>query len=479
MAKPAAGSLSATAATGVVGVTGAAGGASVKSSHGVTNAATVTGVAVKGASANLARALSAAAAALGAVRAGQALDEALARATQALPPPERAAAQDIAYHACRCLNLLDALAGGLMKKPNPLADDLLRVSLSELISHPDRAHTIVDQAVSASASRTALKPLVNGVLRTYLREAATRLAAARRSEAVRLQYPQWWITRVRTAWPQQWESILAAGNTHAPMTLRVNRRCGSAEQYARELEQANIAAERVGTDAFRLARPQPAARLPGFAEGRVSVQDLGAQCAASLLDVHAGMRVLDACAAPGGKTAHILERTDCEVIALDRDAARLGVVQANLQRLHLIAQCRAADAAALDTWWDGAHFDRVLLDTPCTASGVIARHPDGKWLKRESDIVQLAREQARLLATLWRVLKPGGKLLYATCSVFPGENQQQIDSFLSTHPDARPGNLRFDDDAPLDRVDGQLLPGPAHGGFFYALLEKDRAAALE
>ena len=320
---------------------------------------------------------------------------------------------------------------------------------------------------------------MNGVLRTYLREADTRLAAARRNEAVRLQYPQWWIKRVRAAWPQQWESILAAGNTHAPMTLRVNRRCGSAEHYASELEQANIAAERVGADAFRLARPQPAARLPGFAEGRVSVQDLGAQCAASLLDARAGMRVLDACAAPGGKTAHIIERADCAVIALDRDAARLGVVQANLQHLHLVAQCRVADAAALDTWWDGTHFDRVLLDTPCTASGVIARHPDGKWLKRESDIVQLAREQARLLATLWRVLKPGGKLLYATCSVFPGENQQQIDHFLSTHPDARPGNLRFDDAAPLDRVDGQLLPGPAHGGFFYALLQKDRAAALE
>ena len=425
-------------------------------------------------SGSLSVALRVASEALACVRGGQALDEALLMIGPGLSAPDRAAAQDIAYTACRRFNLLDALAAALMKKPNPPVDFLLRAALSELIAHPARAHTIVDQAVTAASdiANGAFKPLVNGVLRSFLRDHDAQLTQANSTEAIRLGYPQWWIDRVRAAWPAHWEALLDAGNQRAPMTLRANLKRGTVEQLQSVLTAAGIAAHRTGESAVTLDKPQAAARIPGFAEGRVSVQDLGAQQAAQLLGTETGMRVLDACAAPGGKTAHILERTDCNLTALDRDVTRLDTVRANLLRLGLVASCRAADAAKLDTWWDGARFDRVLLDAPCTASGVIARHPDGKWLKRARDIAQLARLQAQLLAALWQVLKPGGKLLYATCSVFPEENTRQIDAFVSAHPDARLLSPSFDTAYPLLCLGGQLLPSPHHGGFYYALLEK-------
>lgn len=446
-------------------------------------------------SGNLAVALSAAAAALVQVARGTALDRALETASQGLVGPERAAAQDIAYTACRRLNLLDALATRLMKKPNPSVDYLVRVALSELIDHaPERAHVIVDQAVNAAVhmAHGAFKGLVNGVLRSFLREQETLLRELRADDALRLAYPRWWIDRMRLAWPVQWESILQHGNHPPAMTLRVNLRRGSVEAYAATLDAAGIAARRTGPVALTLDHAMPVARLPGFAEGDVSVQDLGAQCAAHILGdagiVYPGqradngtpLRVLDACAAPGGKTAHLLESMHCVVTALDKDAARLGTIRANLDRLGLNADCRAADAADLDAWWDGAPFDLVLLDAPCTASGVVSRHPDGKWLKRVADVTQLARVQQRLLDALWRVLKPGGKLLYATCSLFPEENTRQVDAWLSTHPDAKQLALPVSGAAlrvvapefPLQWIDGQLLPGPQHDGFFYALVTK-------
>ncbi|HEY4373496.1 MAG TPA: 16S rRNA (cytosine(967)-C(5))-methyltransferase RsmB [Burkholderiales bacterium] len=427
--------------------------------------------------ANLSRAFLPAAHALECVAHGQALDEAL-REQQAGSGgdgiAERAAAQDIAYTACRRLNLLDALAAQLLAKPNPAFNGLVRVALSELIDHPQRAHVIVDQAVTAAAQlkRGAFKGVVNAVLRRFLRERDALLAQCLRDEALRLQYPAWWIARVRAAWPQEAEAVLQAGNQRPPMTLRVNPRRGTVEGYLAELQAGDIAAERTGSQALLLARPMPAARLPGFAAGRVSVQDLGAQAAAHLLDVQNGMRVLDACAAPGGKTAHILELADCDVLALDRDAGRLNSVDENLARLGLAARSAAADAADPDAWWDGTPFDRVLLDAPCTASGIIRRHPDGKWLKRATDVGHLAAEQHRLLDALWQVLRPGGKLLYATCSVFPEENARQIEAFLSAHPKAR--LLDADLPAPysLDFSHGQLLPDDRHDGFYYALLEK-------
>lgn len=428
--------------------------------------------------ANLSRALLPAARALECVAHGQALDEALREQHVGGGgedgTAERAAAQDIAYTACRRLNLLDALAAQLLAKPNPAFDSLVRVALSELIDHPQRAHVIVDQAVTAASElkRGAFKGVVNAVLRRFLRERDALLAQCLRDDALRLQYPAWWIARVRAAWPQEAETVLQAGNQHPPMTLRVNRRRGTVEDYLAQLEADGTAAERIGPEALLLARPMPAARLPGFGAGRVSVQDAGAQAATHLLDVKNGMRVLDACAAPGGKTAHLLELADCDVLALDRDRERLRSVDENLARLGLIARSTAADAADPQAWWDGTPFDRVLLDAPCTASGIIRRHPDGKWLKRASDLDHLAAEQRRLLEALWQVLRPGGKLLYATCSVFPEENARQIEAFLSAHPKAR--LLDADLPAPysLDLRHGQLLPDERHDGFYYALLEK-------
>ena len=426
-------------------------------------------------SGNLGTALTIAGAALGEVAAGHALDDSLRAAPGAGgTPADRAAAQDIAYTACRQLNLLDALAGQLLAKANPAIDGLVRAALSELIAHPERAHTIVDQAVTASADlkRGAFKGVINAVLRRFLRERDALLEQARKDEAVRLTYPAWWITRVRNAYPRDWEAILAAGNGRPAMTLRVNLRATSLAQYAATLQAAGLAHTQTGPQALCLDKPMPVARLPGYAEGLVSVQDLGAQCAAPLLDVHDGMRVLDACAAPGGKTAHLLEAAACAVTALDRDAQRLQSVADNLARLCLNTapglQLTAADAADLPAWWDGVPYDRVLLDAPCTASGIVRRHPDGKWLKRASDIKNLAGEQQRLLNALWQVLRPGGKLLYATCSIFPEENARHIGAFLSTHAEAR----LLAPDLPLDHRDGQLLPKEQHDGFFYALLEK-------
>ena len=465
-------------------------------------------------SGNLALALAAAAAALTRVAQGRPLDLALEQAfdeagANGLGGPERAAAQDIAYTACRRLNLLDALAARLMKKPNPAIDGLVRAALSQLIDHaPQRAHLIVDQAVTAAAgiANGAFKGLVNGVLRSFLREQDALLRELRGDEGLRLAYPRWWIERVRNAWPAQWEAILVQGNQPPPMTLRVNLRRTTVAAYAAQLAAAGIVARRTGPVALTLERPMPMARLPGFAAGEVSVQDLGAQWAAHFLSAAAASanahqprascpRVLDACAAPGGKTAHLLESFDCDVTALDSDVLRLGAVRANLARLGLEAQCRAADAADLAAWWDGTRFDLVLLDAPCTASGVVSRHPDGKWVKRAGDAAKLKRVQQRLLDALWQVLKPGGTLLYATCSLFPEENTGQLDAWLNRHPDARQVDARpldahrpalpvagraSDTAAEVDGapwlpsvwIGGQLLPGPRHGGFFYALIEK-------
>jgi len=256
-----------------------------------------------------------------------------------------------------------------------------------------------------------------------------------------------------------------AGNTHPPMCLRVNARRAALADVAVELDAAGIASRRVGSVALLLDKPLPVERLPGFAAGRISVQDAGAQRAAAWLGLRDGQRVLDACAAPGGKSAHILESAAVSLLALDVDAGRCADVTRNLARLGLAARVQAADCAELQTWWDGAPFDRILADVPCTASGIARRHPDIKWLRRAADLGAFAQRQARILDALWRTLAPDGKLLYVTCSVFPEENGAVIDAFVARTPGARR--------APLpDAAAAQLLPGAEHDGFFYALLEK-------
>ncbi len=426
-------------------------------------------------SANLGIAIRAAGEALAAVARGRALDDALRLGASGLAAAERAAAQSIAYGAVRRLNLLDALATSLLKRPNPKIDFIIRAALSELLDHPARAHTVVDQSVAAleGSKHHALRGVVNGVLRTFLREKSARLERANRSEAIRHALPQWWLDRLRQDWPERWQSIVEAGNQPPAMTLRVNRRRASVASCQQQLRAAGIACEQTGPDALTLARPQPLASLPGYAAGELSAQDAGAQWAAHLLDVNPGMRVLDACAAPGGKAAHILEQCECNLLALDKDAERLRPTLANFERLGLSASIQAADAAVLDSWWNGTPFDRILLDAPCTASGVIARHPDGKWLKRPADMENLARLQRTLLDALWRVLRPGGKLLYATCSVFQTENVRQIETFVKSHADASSMALVFDQRFAPAHVNGQLFPDAQQGGFYYALLAKD------
>ncbi len=379
------------------------------------------------------------------------------------------AVQDLVYGALREYGRGDAvlarLVRGALKDVEVRA--LLLCALRALRRDRAAAHTVVDQAVSACAKlgRGSAKGLVNAVLRNYLRRRDALEGDVAAIETARYQHPQWWIDHLRRAYPDAWESTLDAGNLHPPMSLRVNRRRTGRDAYLAQLAAAGIEAAAVDTDGVRLLRPRQVRDLPGFATGEVSVQDAGAQHAARLLDVADGMRVLDACAAPGGKSGHLLEMAAIDLLALEHDAARAARIEQNLQRLRLAATVRVADAGDPQSWWNGAPFDRVLLDAPCTGSGVARRYPDIKWLRRESDIAGFAAQQRRLLDALWRVLAPDGKLLYATCSVFPEENGLQIDHFLARHTQARRLPVA------LPRA-GQLLPDATHDGFYYALLQK-------
>jgi 16S rRNA (cytosine967-C5)-methyltransferase len=413
----------------------------------------------------LAEALAAAAVLVARVAAGRNLAlEAEAPAMQAAGA-SRAAVTDLCFGTLRRYGRSQAIVAALSKRAgaaDPVIEALLWCALYALDSGRYAEYTVVDQATAACAEmqRARAKPFVNGVLRQYLRARAAIDARVGARPAARYWHPDWWIERVRRAYPERWQQVLAAGNSHPPMCLRVNRRRISTEAYVAQLQAANIAARVVGPAALLLASPLPVDRLPGFSEGLVSVQDAGAQRAAELLELRCGQRVLDACAAPGGKSAHILESAEVALTALDIDAARCAQIERNLARLGLrTAELRTADAAVLEQWWDGVAFDRILADVPCSASGVARRHPDIKWLRRDSDLAAFAARQARVLDALWRVLVPGGKLLYVTCSVFPEENEAVLDAFVA-RSGAAPGARQ------------QLLPGEEHDGFFFALLEK-------
>jgi 16S rRNA (cytosine967-C5)-methyltransferase len=400
------------------------------------------------------------------VASGRSLSDELARAAEEAGSPRRAALVDLTHGTLRRYGRVQAVVRALSRRgpPEGLTEALLWCALYALDSRRYAEYTVVDQAVRACAllERWAAKAYVNGVLRSWLRSRAALEARIARDEVARYQHPGWWIELLRRAYPSQWTDVLAAGNGHPPMTLRVNERRSSSAAYARRLEEAGIAAHAVGGAALLLERPVPVERLPGFPEGEVSVQDAGAQRAGELLDLAPGQRVLDACAAPGGKSAHILERADVALTALDIDAARVARIERTLERLALRADVRAADCARLESWWDGKPFDRILADAPCTGSGVVRRHPDIKWLRRAADVRAFAARQAAILDALWQALAPGGKLLYATCSVFPQENQELAQAFLARHGRARA--------VPLSEP--QWLPGPRHDGFFYALIEK-------
>jgi len=403
------------------------------------------------------------------VAAGRSLADELGRAAEEGMETARAALLDLTHGTLRRYGRVQAIVAALSRhgQPDALVQALLWCSLYALESGRYADYTVVDQAVRACTllERWTAKGYVNGLLRTYLRERTAMEARIRADEAARHQHPQWWIDIVRAAYPGSWEEILAAGNTHPPMTLRVNARRSEVAAYAQRLASAGMSARALGGEALLLERPVPVERLPGFADGEVSVQDAGAQRAAGLLELSAGQRVLDACAAPGGKSAHILERADVALTALDVDAARCERIERNLQRLSLRATVRAADCTRPQSWWDGAAFDRVLADVPCSASGVARRHPDLKWLRRAGDPAAFAARQATILDALWQLLAPGGKLLYVTCSVFPQENEDVVQAFVARAQGAR--------SLPLpDGERPQWLPGPQHDGFYYALIQK-------
>ncbi|HLV77598.1 MAG TPA: 16S rRNA (cytosine(967)-C(5))-methyltransferase RsmB [Marinobacter sp.] len=416
-----------------------------------------------------------------AVENGQSLSQCLPLALNQLPPERRPQLQALCYGTCRWFHRLDGELSLRLKKPlrkpDRVVHHLMLVALFQLRFSEQASYAVLNETVEScrDLGKPHLTGLVNGVLRAAQREGAPEPA----DPGSRFSHPEWIIEKLRHNWPDQWQSILTANNRQAPMTLRVNARRFSRKHYLELLAEAGIGARatRFAPHGIQLAQPVPVDRLPWFEDGAVSVQDEAAQLCTTLLDLHPGQRVLDACAAPGGKTCAILESCDqlAEVIAIDESADRLPRVQENLDRLDLNATLLEADAASLDQWWDGQMFDRILLDVPCSATGVIRRHPDIKLLRRESDIVPLAAIQLGLLEAMWTILKPGGRLVYATCSVFPQENHRIIQRFLKHQDQAK--HVAIDAGWGQDMDTGrQLLPDPdSHDGFFYAVLEKPDA----
>lgn len=414
-----------------------------------------------------------------------------------VPAKDHAFLQALCYGVCRQWQTLENHLNQLLEKPlrNKDADikALLLLGLYQLfyLRTPDHA------AVSATvqASRALKKPWARGLLNSVLRNALKQAGQQGAPEALTpaAEHPEWLRQAIQTAWPESADAIFAANLTPAPMTLRVNAKQGSRTQYRQQLTSAGIAAAPIESAvvpmplpmALSLVTPVDVAQLPGFADGSVSVQDAHAQLAATLLSIESDMRVLDSCAAPGGKTAHIAETYDCHITALDVDSKRVERMQTGFERLQLTIDCKTADATELETWWDGKPFERILLDAPCSATGVIRRHPDIKLTRRAEDIPALAARQLQLLEALWSTLAEGGRLLYATCSILPMENAAVIRQFVQQQSDAQVVNFsavmqQFERQIANESVGWQLFPGQAgtHGwngdGFYYAMLEKTR-----
>jgi 16S rRNA (cytosine967-C5)-methyltransferase len=430
------------------------------------------------------RQLQGAASLLLAVRDGQSMTAALLDVDSTLRP----GVQALGFHALRWLGRAEALRRQLANRPPPPeADALLCVALALAWNEkeaPYSSFVLVDQAVEAakrSEATTHQASFINGCLRRFLRERDALIAKTDANPQAVWNHPQWWVDRVRQDHPEQWQTILRANNAKAPLVLRINLLKTTVDQYIRVLAAMNIEAHQVGAQGLILTHAVAVPSLPGYAEGHFSVQDAAAQLAAPLLlqalPTGSRLKILDACAAPGGKTAHLLELGDHRVTALDIDAHRCERVAHNLRRLGLQAQIVVGDAAQPNSWWDGQFFDGILLDAPCTASGIVRRHPDVRWLRRPTDIAQLASIQAKLLQTLWPLLMPGGAMVYCTCSVFRDEGYNQIQTFLTRHTDARlmpsPGHL-----LPQISLLGAVIPDNLlreHDGFYYALLQKQSA----
>jgi 16S rRNA (cytosine967-C5)-methyltransferase len=428
-----------------------------------------------------------------AVRAGRSLADVMPE----LPDAARPGTQALAFDVLRRLGGAMRVRAMLAPRDPPARVDALLTSALALLwpadDPPYADHTLVDQAVTCARERApAAAPFVNAVLRRFIREREARVREASQDPVGAWNHPAWWVERVRQDWPGCWQAQLQAANRHPPMTLRVNARRLPAADYLARLRREGLDGRVLddpvfGGQALQLARPVPVQRLPGFAEGDVSVQDAHAQCAgplllggtgaASLPLLPEGARVLDACAAPGGKTAQLLERATLDLLALDSDPRRLARVDEGLRRLGLRAATRVGDATRPAGWWDGRPFDAILVDAPCSGSGVGRRHPDIRWLRRPEDIQSLTRIQASMLDALWPLLKPGGRLVYATCSIFRAEGQAQVDAFVQRHrgegvrvDPASPGHLLpLADNSAISAGGGSSVDAD---GFFYALLLK-------
>lgn len=414
--------------------------------------------------------------------------QSLTRLLDGVPPTLRGGAQALSFEVLRHLGTAQALRSRLApRRPPPHADALLCSAIALLLPGSTQAYpafTVVDQAVEAAKRAPALRrqaAFINACLRQLRRDPDAHLAALVADPVARWNHPTWWVQRLQSDHPESWAALLTANQFPASMDLRVNVRRTTVAAYGEQLAQQGIAFTTLGAAAVRLASPLPVQALPGFAKGLVSVQSATAQRAAPLLLQGWGerpLRVLDACAAPGGKTAHLVELApQAQVTALELNSERSQRISQNLLRLGVSAQVRVADAGDPSTWWDGEPFDAILLDAPCSASGIVRRHPDVRWLRRATDIAQLAAEQDRLLRALWPLLAPGGRLLYCTCSVFLQEGAERIAAFAARNTGVRqlpaPGHL-----LPAHPGTGAALGdngGHDEDGFFYALLHKPAA----
>ena len=429
----------------------------------------------------------AAAKALAAVLQGKAsLNSSLPTQLDKVEDRDRGFTQDLAFGTARWQPRLSALATKLLQKPFKTADAdveaLLLVGLYQLLYTRVPAHAAIGETVGCAdkLKKPWAKALLNAVLRRAQRESEALLAELEHDPVVRTAHPRWLQKSLKAFWPEQWEAICAANNAHPPMILRVNRRHHSRDAYLQLLTDAGINATPCvySIDGIVLEAATDVRSLPGFAEGWISVQDEAAQLAADLLDLAPGQRVLDACCAPGGKTCHILEveKDLAGVVAVDLEAKRLVRVRENLARLGLSAELIAADGRDTATWWDGKPFQRILLDAPCSATGVIRRHPDIKLTRQPDDIAALAVLQGELLDAMWPTLEVGGILLYATCSTLPTENTEVIEAFLARTSGAR--ELDLATTAGIKQPHGRQLLAQegGHDGFYYAKLIKIAAA---
>ncbi|WP_455366681.1 16S rRNA (cytosine(967)-C(5))-methyltransferase RsmB [Kaarinaea lacus] len=414
---------------------------------------------------------------------GVSLTDALLNRLQVLPDVQnQGLVQEMCYGVSRWWWRLDAIIALLLDKPLKAKDadikHLLMLGVYQLhyMRVPDHAAVAETVAACVTLKKAWAKNLVNAVLRNYLRRAEQLQPQLQDNAVAEFSHPQWLIDAIKNAWPQHWQTILQANNARPPMVLRVNLSLITRREYMNQLATAGIRAQAVAYNetGILLEQAVPVDQLPGFFDGLASVQDGAAQMAATLLQLAPQQRVLDVCAAPGGKTAHILESQPQlqELVAVDIDAQRLEKVTENLQRLHLTAAVKLGDGQTPQKWWDGKTFDRILLDAPCSATGVIRRHPDIKQLRKPADIARLVENQQRILDAVWPLLKSGGMILYATCSVIPQENEQQIQNFLRTHSDASVVQLEGTWGMVLE-YGRQILPGQDDmDGFYYACLAK-------